>query len=695
MIPSPDIIKRYYTCMRSLIFSIAGLFIAISLVAQEPVKVERSRNKVIIQDKVYYIHIVKPGQTLYSISRAYNISQKEISIENPGVLSGLQIGQALKIPVEGEPAQIDTTELPDRQEGRFIRHVIKEGETIYAISREYNVPVDSILKYNTGMEITDLGIGDELLIPVQTEKQQVEQPSFNEQGYIYHKVKRRETLYSIARYYNVTVEDIRAANSELGWGGPRTGQVIRIPEPQLIDNSLIAQDTIIPDTLLPVFPDTLMEEYKYRELYFEDYRPRRTYKVAFLIPFNIIEGEPLDSLLKDVKSENQRNRIIEKYRLEQSIPQSVNFTEFFEGALLGIDSVRKTGMKLDISFFDTKRSVSRINTILNYEEMEDMDLIIGPFYSFNLKPASDFCKTYNIPLVTPFHSEYDFIQDNPYLFQISSSYQTEYQAAAKYIAGCTDKNIVLVHSGDSLDLMKINYFKDVLFKEFSEYFDAEDIPMKEVVYENGASGELIHSLSTDKENLVVVPLDDEALASQISSFLYFQRKDYGIQLFGTSAWPEFTSIDVRYFHALNLTFPHPGLMDYEDPQIIKYLADCRSNYYAEPVEKTRNGTYYSFLGYDITLFFLQAIRDFGPRFILKLEDYHPDLLLGSYKFFRVTDYGGYENRELKYYQYTPDMNIITVEAPEKPVQHYQYEPFEESNPPSYLIFDRDKQKLEK
>ena len=59
---------------------------------------KKSNNKVIIEGKIYYIHIVKPGQTLFSISRAYEVTEKTIAIENPGVYSGLQVGQVLKIP---------------------------------------------------------------------------------------------------------------------------------------------------------------------------------------------------------------------------------------------------------------------------------------------------------------------------------------------------------------------------------------------------------------------------------------------------------------------------------------------------------------------------------------------------------------------------------------------------------------------
>ena len=75
------------------------------LVAQEQVPVTRSNNKVVIEGNVYYVHVVKPGQTLYSISKAYNVTEKEITIENPGITSNLSIGQVLKIPANPSAAR--------------------------------------------------------------------------------------------------------------------------------------------------------------------------------------------------------------------------------------------------------------------------------------------------------------------------------------------------------------------------------------------------------------------------------------------------------------------------------------------------------------------------------------------------------------------------------------------------------------
>ena len=136
---------------RKLLFFILVFALFKVSFAQEPVTVERSNNKVILEGKIYYIHMVKPGQTLYSIAKAYHVSQKEIAIENPGVMSGLQIGQALKIPLEPTlDDQIDTSTVKDH--GESVRtHTVQPGETIYSIARSYHMNETSLLNANKGI----------------------------------------------------------------------------------------------------------------------------------------------------------------------------------------------------------------------------------------------------------------------------------------------------------------------------------------------------------------------------------------------------------------------------------------------------------------------------------------------------------------------------------------------------------------
>jgi len=353
-----------------------GLFLLQAMVvAQEPVSVERSKNKVILEGTVYYVHVVKPGETLYAISKAYNISQKEIAVENPGVISGLQVGQSLKIPVEPKLSdEIDTSELAEPGEtGKY--HTVQPGETLYGIGRLYNLDEEQIRRANPGVTADQLRPGQILKIPETVAP--AEEPNYNEEGFIYHRVKRRETLYSIAGYYNVSVEEIRAVNPELGWGGPKTGQVIKIPARQVTDQPQVGNAFIGENDSLLLEGDTGADDYVFEGYDVSNESRRRAYRIAFFIPFDFQEMEPLDSLTKDVESVTRRNRIIESYMREQRIPQSVQFLEFFQGTLMAIDSMRKDGMKLDVHYYDTHRSMDRTRSILMNDELDNYDLFIG------------------------------------------------------------------------------------------------------------------------------------------------------------------------------------------------------------------------------------------------------------------------------------------------------------------------------
>jgi LysM repeat protein len=270
---------------RSLFLCFLGLtLLQVSLVAQETLTVERTNNKVILEGTVYYIHTVRPGETLYAISRAYNISQKEIAIENPGAIAGLQIGQSLKIPVEPTlQDEVDTSTLPEPLEtGKY--HTVLPGETLYGIARSYDLREKDVEQANQGVSSLNLQPGQRLRIPeVEEEK---EDYRYNEEGLVYHKVKRKETLYSIAAYYNISIDEIRAVNPELGWGGPKTGQSLRIPAPQLSEQPHAMDDTLVQNE--PAYWEVYGEddEFDYDEFENRHENIRRTYQVAFFIPFD-------------------------------------------------------------------------------------------------------------------------------------------------------------------------------------------------------------------------------------------------------------------------------------------------------------------------------------------------------------------------------------------------------------------------
>jgi len=668
---------------RSLILAFLGLFLLqLSLVAQESVPVERSKNKVILEGTVYYIHMVKPGETLYAISKAYHISQKEIAIENPGVISGLRVGQAIKIPVDPMPQEeIDTSELPEPLEtGKY--HTVMPGETLYGISRIYKLREKDLKKANRGVSAENLKPGQRLRIPEEGVSE--DKHAYNEEGLLYHKVKRKETLYSIAGYYGVSIEEIRTVNPELGWGGPKNGQTIRIPSPQLSDQEQVGEEGIIEDEVAYEAWDDEIDEYSYDEFDDRHENIRRTYHVAFFIPFDFREMEPLDSLLKDVKTESRRNRIIERYMMEAKIPQSVNFLEYFQGTLLAIDAMRQSGMKLDVRYFDTRRSMDRTRSILRDRELEDFDLFFGPFHDYNLEIVSEFSRQHRIPLVTPFHNDLDLLENNPYLFQLSPSLEREYKEAAKLVASKHMYNIVYVRSEDSLNMEKHDYFKQLIFDGFDDYHPSDPVVFKEVILELKKPEEIIHSLSPDKKNLVVVPTADVALAYTVATSLYYELSNYDIEVIGGPYWTEFSSIELEYFHKLNLVFYNSFWVDYHDPVIEAFMVKYRSYFFNEPTVTSKKGINYGILGHDMTLYFLNALKVYGRRFILSLDEYEPPLVQGSFTFDRVSGGGGYENSHIRFYRFLPDMSIQQFEVPPLPEKNYFFRPADDTRRRQYL-----------
>ena len=654
---------------RGLFILLLSFFISVTALAQEEIVIERSVNKVILEGKVYYIHVVQPGQTLYSISKAYNISQKEISVENPGVNSGIRIGQTLKIPVEAsmKDAQIDTSDREEDGQGKNT-YKVKKGDTFYSISRKYGITPEDLQKANPAVRMDELRPGQRLLIPeVAAAKQEpAPAPAYNEEGIAYHKVNRKETLYSIASYYHVTVQAIRNANPELGWGGPNAGQVIRIPLPQVVDQPESARDTLPMDSFLYAPLDTTAEEYFYEELLGPHDNPNRTYRVAFFIPFDFRSPEPLDSLIKDVESLTRRNRIIERYMMEEKVPQAVPYLEFFQGSLLALDSMRKTGMRLDVRYYDTRKSISRMKEILDEPGMDKMDLIIGPFFPYNLEMVSAFSRRHRIPLVTPFNNKIEYLMDNPYLFQVNPSLDRTYIDVAKLVASKHDYNIVYVREADSLDREKNVLLQELIFDGFDDYRPVDPVVFKELVLTLEHTDEIVMSLSKDRKNLVVVPSGNEALAARVVNTLYFKLNDYDIEIIGSPQWTEFSSIDSRYYHGLGLIFYSSFWMDFLDPKVDSFLKRYRDHFYAEPRSMTRQGINYGLEGYDITFYFVNALREFGPRFILSLDQYNPPLVLDPYHFTRVSSSGGYENSKITFYQFRTDMSIVKLKVPELP-----------------------------
>jgi LysM repeat protein len=149
-------------------------------------------------------YTVKSGDTLYSIANKYNTTVSELKSLNNLTSNTLSIGQTLKIP---------STE-------NYINYTVVSGDNLYSIARKYNTTVDAIKNLNN-LTSNLLSIGQTLKIPADNQ-------NATDNNYIEYTVKSGDTLYSIARNYNITQSELMDYNN-LTSNLLSIGQTLKIP----------------------------------------------------------------------------------------------------------------------------------------------------------------------------------------------------------------------------------------------------------------------------------------------------------------------------------------------------------------------------------------------------------------------------------------------------------------------------------
>lgn len=87
--------------------------------------------------------------------------------------------------------------------------------------------------------------------------------------------------------------------------------------------------------------------------------------------------------------------------------------EYYEGFLMAVDSLKRTGTSIDLYVYDCGKDVSTLNSILAKNEMKSMNVIFGPMHQQQIKPLSTFAKKNDIRLVIPFSSKGEEVFNNP------------------------------------------------------------------------------------------------------------------------------------------------------------------------------------------------------------------------------------------------------------------------------------------
>lgn len=167
-------------------------------------------------------YVVQKGDTLYSIANKLGTTVSELKKENNLTSNTLQIGEVLRIP---------TKEIYEEEENIYI---VKKGDSLYSIANKYNTTVDELKRINN-LTSNILSIGQILKLP-SDKASDVE----NEENTISYTVQKGDSLYSIARKYDTTIDRIKDLNN-LTTNLLSIGQVLLIPTDTNLETTYTVQ----------------------------------------------------------------------------------------------------------------------------------------------------------------------------------------------------------------------------------------------------------------------------------------------------------------------------------------------------------------------------------------------------------------------------------------------------------------------
>lgn len=557
--------------------------------------VTKSNDIVVIRGKSYYLHTVQPGQTLYSICKAYGANIDEVKSLNDKKDNVLSLYEVLKVPYTDPFVQ---------QDDKFYYHKVVKGETFYSIARLYKIKPKRLLKFNEGYaQNQPLAVGAVVKLPLA----EIDLSVLGEEE-IEASVGKKQEIRPVRPVRNESVKKVEEASvtdilqDALMQKNEKTEQ-----EPEKETTTVIgATDKMeIPDyiseVVMPVDPFV---------------------KVALLLPFSAKDYPVFVDTL------------VEKMPVQISA-RSEQFISFYEGVLLAVDSLKNQGYKVNLKVFDTERSAEKMYTMVDEIDRFHPDLIIGPVYGSVYKALMDDLTNKNIPVIYPLSSRSeefgvypDFIQVNPSMKALTVAMSDWLREEAE------EANLVCLNlTGNEVshsDLEDIRLFKEYMHRIGSMNFydwNTSAVPL------DGLRLQLL----PDRENIIILPTTKEAEVSKILPVLSALTDGYRITVVGFPEWQAFTSVDHETYFKLNTKIFTYSYVDNTTEPAKRFALKYRKYFYTEP----NNLAYKAF---DMSLYFIELAAKYRDRTLDALEFYPRNGDFSRFYFQKMEGQAGKENQ---------------------------------------------------
>jgi LysM repeat protein len=518
-------------------------------------------------------HRVRKNETLYSISRRYEISEENLKRYNPDLYSkSLQKGMMLRIPRYAPGNEPN----PEMGEAELITYQVQARETRWSIANKFKITVDSLVKLNPELpeNTSYLAAGQELLLPKPAGSDiMVEAPML----YTSFTVPPKQTLYSLSQEYGISREEILKLNPEIAdRGGLKEGMVLRLPKkkalempeseyvfyevrPKQTQYSLTRELGISYAELLKANPeivaglkagmvlriprditgdlevknDLVLQPFNLRD----SINIQNTPKILVLLPFRL---DRLD--LSD--SEGTQKRIQQNNALQYSLG-------LYSGFLVALDSIAELGLSVEVKTLDTQLSTEQVKRVLMTEDLGAYSAIIGPLSPESVREVASLAAEFDVPVLAPLPIAEEIPVEN--LFYSFTPEERLREHMIQFAKGMVKDQKILVISDQKN--------QDAEMKILEAFPSASLIELREEEKNISLNREvLIRKLSKEEENWIFVETDDFKIASSVSSILNSANSDSTrIRMLTTYRSKAFENEVISVPHLSNLKFTFPSV----------------------------------------------------------------------------------------------------------------------------------------
>ena len=500
----------------------------------------------------------------------------------------------------------------------------------------------------------------------------------NGKSYYAHVVTEKQTLFSISKAYDVSLQDIYDSNRNLDLenAGLKVGQVIFIPtqgtkpaaseepaKPQTQEQAAREQaagtyvvvpspsETVSSAPVEPVIPDKKTANDKKdsgsaldRWLYPGKYRT----STGSEGDTRVSPSEP-DSLVVRTDSSTFVLDIPQTIRIAMVLPFSSsklsdNTVDFYTGALLAARDYGRMGVSVEIEAMDVRDSAS-----ITPASLENYDVVIGPISSKDMNVLLDKCPEGKF-IISPLDPQAAALSKDRPSIQAPTPAALQNQDIVNWA-------IQDMMPGDSLVLITS---KGAPLSEGSRCI-IETLRNSGVKYHTISYG-ILEGLSIQKAfewhhsangtTRYIVAADDESFVNDAVrnvNLMLFKKHD--VALYAPSRIRSFNMIETEYLHSVNTHISAAYFTDFNNKKVSDFIMTYRALYNVEPNQ-------FAFHGYDTMNCFISICHEFGRQWAKVLKDYNGHGLQTDFRFEREEGNEGFVNTAVRRVVYTPDYQIV-------------------------------------